>query len=638
MLSRIAQVLALLGICLWTPAALAQGIVETAPRIDSQSPGGVSYGTGGFTYDLPVLSIGNGDFPEQLALTLQYRSDGARLPNTPWATNLAVRTSVSKYDPLGFESACPPYCNPGDFTYAYNIVAGQLSDSFSHTGPAGGLGPFVPIQLNGASLTWNGGINYTYTSSAGAVLNVTIPIGGTAYFAVSSWTEPDGTQITYDFSGTGSSGGSISTNRGLALFFEAPAGSGSSYTQKICALNLMVYYLPSVTTCPSGVPTVTVAGPSLNGSGGGILSSVTDTTGGTTSFTYGTSGGTDGHLKCIKKPGQATCWVTNVYDTCDGQASGIYADPNANGSRDRVTSQTFATGEVLSYSYVSVDTYPLTGLCRGNSKATLTQGSSMTQVSVSGNWRGALSRLPYSIIDPLGRTSTMSYTGNTLADVEPDLTRPLSFTRPEGDIVQYKYDGGSNTRGNVTETRVKAKPGSGLADIVTSAVYPATCPPPDIKICNKPTKVFDANGNVTTYSYDAAHGGVLTKTGPTVGGVAPATRYYYAQRYAWIKNAGGGFSHAASPVWVMTEERSCRTSALNTTTGACAAGTTDLVITDYDYGPDTGLVGNNLWLRGMTVTADVGGVSTTLRTCYGYDAQGNRISETKPRAGLTVCP
>jgi hypothetical protein len=39
-------------------------------------------------------------------------------------------------------------------------------------------------------------------------------------------------------------------------------------------------------------------------------------------------------------------------------------------------------------------------------------------------------------------------------------------------------------------------------------------------------------------------------------------------------------------------------------------------------------------LRGVAVTAD----SQTRRTCFGYDVNGNQISETKPRAGLTSCP
>jgi len=94
----------------------------------------------------------------------------------------------------------------------------------------------------------------------------------------------------------------------------------------------------------------------------------------------------------------------------------------------------------------------------------------------------------------------------------------------------------------------------------------------------------------------------------------------------------------ADGVHVLTEERSCRTTALNTSAGTCGGGAADLVVVAYDYGPDTGSVGNNLWLRGMTVTAeDTDGTIRTYRTCYGYDEQGNKIWETSPRAGLSAC-
>jgi hypothetical protein len=56
------------------------------------------------------------------------------------------------------------------------------------------------------------------------------------------------------------------------------------------------------------------------------------------------------------------------------------------------------------------------------------------------------------------------------------------------------------------------------------------------------------------------------------------------------------------------------------------------MVTTYEYGADG--TANNLRVRGKVVTAD--GVS--LRTCYGYDWQGNKISETSPRAGLATCP
>ena len=165
--------------------------------------------------------------------------------------------------------------------------------------------------------------------------------------------------------------------------------------------------------------------------------------------------------------------------------------------------------------------------------------------------------------------------------------------------------------------------------IETRASFPAVCSNP--KTCNQPTSLTDANGNVTTFTYDATHGGVLTKTGPAVGGVSPMTRYYYAQREAWLRS-GAGYAKTGEPIWLKSEEYSCRTSTLDPVAGTCSVGAGDLVRTLYDYGPDTGP--NNLWLRGVAVEAD----GQTLRTCYQYDELGRRIAETKPLGTGATCP
>lgn len=192
-------------------------------------------------------------------------------------------------------------------------------------------------------------------------------------------------------------------------------------------------------------------------------------------------------------------------------------------------------------------------------------------------------------------------------------------------MIEYTYD----DRGNLTMTREKAKPGSGATDIVSTAAYPSTCT--NRKTCNQPTSVTDARGNVTTYTYDPAHGGVLTMTAPAVGGVSPMTRYYYVQREAWLRS-GAGYAKTGQPIWLKSEERNCRTSTLDPVAGTCSAGSGDLVRTLYDYGPDSGP--NNLLLRGIAVEAD----GQTLRTCYQYDQLGRRIAETKPLGTGATCP
>ncbi|HYE28175.1 MAG TPA: hypothetical protein VEA61_08070 [Allosphingosinicella sp.] len=162
----------------------------------------------------------------------------------------------------------------------------------------------------------------------------------------------------------------------------------------------------------------------------------------------------------------------------------------------------------------------------------------------------------------------------------------------------------------------------------TGATFDPVCS--NLKTCNRPNTTRDAKGNTTTYTYDPAHGGVLTMTGPAVDGVSPQTRYEYAQRYAWLKNASGGHSQAATPIWVLVRERFCRTT--QGSASGCAGGASDEVVTDYDYGPDSGP--QNLLLRGVAVSAD----GQIHRTCYGYDSMGRKISETKPRAALAACP
>jgi YD repeat-containing protein len=200
-------------------------------------------------------------------------------------------------------------------------------------------------------------------------------------------------------------------------------------------------------------------------------------------------------------------------------------------------------------------------------------------------------------------------------------------TDPEGNYTLQTYTGLSR---QPTEVRRVAKPGSGLPDLVATATYTAPCTS-NPKLCEKPLTRTDAKGSTTTFTYDTTHGGVLTETGPAVGGVAPQKRYEYAQRYAWVQNAtNSAYVQAATPVWLLVRERYCKTTAASG--ASCAGGAGDEVVTDYDYGPNSGP--NILLLRGVAVTAD----GQTLRSCYGYDAYGRKVSETKPGANLASCP
>ena len=86
--------------------------------------------------------------------------------------------------------------------------------------------------------------------------------------------------------------------------------------------------------------------------------------------------------------------------------------------------------------------------------------------------------------DGLGRETTYEYNANRMLNL---------VTLPEGNAQRILYD----VRGNVTRVEQKAKPGTALPDIVTTAVYPAQ-PCANPVTCNQPTSVTDARGTPPT--------------------------------------------------------------------------------------------------------------------------------------------
>lgn len=196
---------------------------------------------------------------------------------------------------------------------------------------------------------------------------------------------------------------------------------------------------------------------------------------------------------------------------------------------------------------------------------------------------------PTSITDELNRTTTYQYDG---------AGRLLRRTEPEGNYVQFTYD----ARGNLTSTTRVAKPGSGLANIVTSATFESGCANP--KTCNQPLTTTDERGNVTNFTYDPVHGGVLTVTAPapTPGGVRPQVRYSYT---------------LLNGKYLLTGVSACQTQ-------ASCAGTADEVKSSLTYDA-----------RGNVIAQTVGsgnGAATSSRTMT-YDAQDNLISVDGPLPG-----
>ncbi|MFN4042270.1 MAG: RHS repeat-associated core domain-containing protein [Brevundimonas sp.] len=198
--------------------------------------------------------------------------------------------------------------------------------------------------------------------------------------------------------------------------------------------------------------------------------------------------------------------------------------------------------------------------------------------------------------------------------------RVATATGPEGEVASYTYDG----RGNVTQVAYAAKPGSGLANITTSAAYPASCANP--VTCNLPTSVTDARGGVTNYAYDPVHGGLLTVTAPapTAGAPRPQTRIAYAPQTGFIKNSGGGFVAAGLAVTLPISVSTCATGSAPGCVGTAAESRT--VVT---YGAAG--VANNLLPTAVTHRDGTGALSAT--TTMAYTAVGDVASVDGPLAG-----
>ncbi len=636
---------ALLASTALTTTASGQGL-SIPPRQDATSPGGVSYMSGNFTHHVRDLSIG-GDFPAGLTLERTYISNVGynSLGSIGWIHNWTGRISLEavKMDP---GSPLTGQRQP----YVYNVSVGSRSVGFlggSHFSggppivPTGQpQGTYTPVSPTGATLEYTGTSpangHYIFTDSDGSVIN--FPDGSQPQI-ITDWTLPDGTRLdfTYDSGGLKS----VISSRGYALLFDAPTSSGD---RKICAVNMARQYVTATSTCPSGAQSVTYSYTAASGNPYlPLLTGATDANGQTTSYGYYGSGafGSPTRVNCITPPGQSSCQVHNDYTLCEEWDE---ATQTWHGASAYVTGQQAATGESYAYDYLFPSSgEPKNDKCEGTISAGTTMtvnGTATTTVTPSGTPSGAPANQPSSITDPLNRTTSLEYMAGP-PSLGAELGELTGVTRPLGNSTVNGYD----DRGNITSQTRNAVPGSGLAAQTAAATFPASCTSTTRRTCNRPTSVTDFNGNATDYTYDNAHGGVLTETGPAVNGVRPQTRHSYAQRYAWLAASGGGFAQAATPVWVRTSSSTCRTSAASTTSpyAPCSAAG-DEVRTEYDYGTGDSSHGNNLQLRGQTVTSTDPDpttgtpVTTTLRTCFSYDAQGNRISQTSPNANLTSCP
>lgn len=434
------------------------------------------------------------------------------------------------------------------------ISFGHSTDRFTQSGSS-----YTPTEGNGASLTYDAtSRTYTYTTAGGVVYRFREQWGSNGATAgLQDITWPSGKKLTYSYQ-------------------QFVRCAGPVFEDEECTNYVATYAISSVTSNDGYVLTflrdgdtdefpgthsgVAVSNTVVSGTarvqsyaeGVGVTFNITDELGRVTTYRPGAGG-----IAGITSPGKTAEDITIGYDTSNRVAS--------------VTTPAGATG----YSYADA---------AGVRTTTVTDALGNTTIY---KFDIASQRMT-SVINALSQATTYQY------DASGRLTET---TAPEGNKAVLAYD----ARGNVTSTTWKAKPGSGLADITTTASFPASCA--SAVTCNSPTWTKDAKGNQTDYTYDTTHGGVLTVTAPAdANGIRPQTRFSYT---------------LTSGVYLLTGTSACQSSASCTGTA-----TESKAAVTYN---------SNLLPATVTTSAGDGSISSTVTTTY--DSVGNVKTVDGPLAG-----
>lgn len=223
--------------------------------------------------------------------------------------------------------------------------------------------------------------------------------------------------------------------------------------------------------------------------------------------------------------------------------------------------------------------------------------------------------------DGLGRKTSYTYDGQEgVVFGIPGyaaIARLSKIDRPDGSSVSYTYSHGAISSQTIT-------PSDGSAAVTTTVGLEASCTVQNYRVCNKPVYIRDPAGRQTDFTYDPAHGGILTETRPAdSAGVRAQVRYSYSQLAARVLNASGQLV-SAPPVWRLTRSSECA-SAVPGNSASCV-GTAAEHVTTFSYDS------NNLFLTAKTEAMGDGSQARTTR--YTYDYAGNQTSVRGPRTDI----
>ncbi|MEO1039779.1 MAG: hypothetical protein AAFX09_09545, partial [Pseudomonadota bacterium] len=542
-------------------ASLAQLPLEQGDDLPPENPAfdgaGVDLATGGFSLPSPSVSVGE---PGNGGLSWSAIHSGSGWRHSIMGGVVDV-------------SATEKLVTLFDGTETFEQVSGAWVSSHKRGGS---------LSFDAAASQW------VYTSAAGVVVRYhevdspALPVFGYDAGYVDTVTFPDGRVMTYHYDDeavvfTGSVTGqyyrlqSVTTNQGYQLHFEYAVNAVANPADltdwarltKVQAINNAAEYCaPLAFTCSMSMSWPRLAINEPDATTRVFVNNLNEQT----RFTFDAQGRVIG----ARSAGQASDNLTIAYHS-SGEVSQV----------DRA-------GYAQFYIFTVNSGLRIANIYNPNLTYSVVQSDAATgQILAAIDTRGERTEFDYD-----------SYERLTLV------------TRPEGDATEYAYD----DRGNVTTITAKAKPGSGLADLVTTMAFPASCTNP--VTCNQPTAMTSPAGETTNFTYDATHGGVLTVTGPAPasGADRPQTRMSYASHHAWALDGSGSAVQLAGPITLADAVSACRTGVAPSCTG-----TAEERVISFTYGAPG--AANNLQLTEMREALGDGSIQAD--TTFSYDHRGD---------------
>lgn len=611
------------------------------------SPGNVDLRSGFYNFDITDLSIGDTDG----GLTFRRVTPAAFIGHINPLGNVSHNWDIMLLEKrINLRNGTyHHYKDSPDFRMSvlfdgtqetFDIGRGA-SDSIKHVSP----GPNAGLESNGDRNSAS--VIYTYTDKWGVKV-IFRPMGsGDCSTEVrcaypSQIIKPDGTTYNFEYETSGTTSGtrlrSVTNNLGYALLLEY-SGTGTlwNFVTKACVLNLAFMIKPGNNICPFNAANTGYTYTTYNNMV--MLASAKNPIGAISTLKYavGDTSTSDSYSISLSKPEQLTPWLT----------MNVKLLPDVDYTKNHVvTSQLYADGSKFNYGYqlgIKVGTRPA-GVAGGKYTNALgnsvsayydtiqlpydawvltippstTPGSPLVEYELDESPYLQQPPGPTEVTDALGRTTTFNYCDRiwNTHSVGCLVGKLQSVTDPENVVTEYWYN-----FGRVSKSQRIAKPNSGQPDIIQSTVYDCST----TFFCGKRIKsTTDPKGNVTEYTYDPVHGGVLTATYPaaTAGGVRPQKRYTYDKFFAWYNNSSGALVQSSTPIWLLTSTSECRTL-------ANCANTADETRTTFTYGvPGTP---NNLLLTSVTISAGDGSILSTTKNTY--DNLGNLLTVDGPLSG-----